>query len=53
MRIDPISDHTYLQNIAFCDQYTDAYLSNEETSNSEAKGLDDEGRIKPARCKPR
>jgi hypothetical protein len=32
---------------------TDTYLSNDETSNSEAKGIDDEGRIKPARSKPR
>jgi hypothetical protein len=29
------------------------YLSNDQTSNSEAKGIDDEGRIKPARSKRR
>jgi hypothetical protein len=31
----------------------DTYLSSDQTSNSEAKGIDDEGKIKPAGSKPR
>jgi hypothetical protein len=27
---------------------TDAYFSNDQTSNGEVKGIDDEGKIKPA-----
>jgi hypothetical protein len=30
-----------------------AYFSNYQTSNGEANGIDDEGKIKPAGSKPR
>ena len=59
MAINPIQRSLRLQNIASVID-TDAYFPNDQTSNGEAKGIedegqdqDDEGKIKRAGSKPR
>ena len=45
MAINPIQRSLRLQNIASVID-TDAYVPNDQTSNGEAKGIEDEGKIK-------
>jgi hypothetical protein len=52
MAIDPIKRSIISENIAYVINSA-SYFSNDQASNGEAKGIDDEGKIKPAGSKPR